>query len=93
MGLKKGMTNNPNGRPLGALNALAKRHRITVDELLRDNLEKVKGEMAGLRGLAFVRIYIDLLKYVIPPAQYEPEPEDDDDKVINNILNTIKDNC
>jgi ribosome-interacting GTPase 1 len=64
----KGKTNNPNGRPLGALNALAKRNFITVNELLEDNLDKVREEFAKLNGLPFVRLYVDLLKQVTPSA-------------------------
>ena len=73
----KGKTNNPNGRPLGALNALAKKNFITVNELLEDNLDKVREEFAKLNGLPFVRLYIDLLKQVTPSAPPVVAEEED----------------
>jgi hypothetical protein len=86
MGLKKGTTNNPNGRPLGALNNLAKTHRINIDKLLTDNFDRVCDELTRLRGLAFVRMYNDLLKYVVPPAQHEPEEQQPSDELENTII-------
>jgi hypothetical protein len=90
MGLPKGKTNNPHGRPLGALSSMAKEHKCTVDKLLRDNIEKVREEMDKLSGLQFVRLYIDLLKYMIPPAQPEPEEEEQDDSAFFDLEGKIE---
>jgi hypothetical protein len=83
----KGKTNNPNGRPLGALKALAKENYITVNELLNENLDKVREEFKKLSGLQFVRLYIDLLKQVVPAApSIETEEEDSGSELEDRIV-------
>jgi hypothetical protein len=73
----KGKTNNPHGRPLGALNALAREHLVTVNKLLSENIDKVGEELQKLNGSKLVQFYIDLLKFVVPPAPPHVIEEED----------------
>jgi hypothetical protein len=63
-----GKTNNPKGRPLGAINKLARENYTTLHKLLEDNYEKMEQELKKLKGLAFVRLYADLMKVITPSA-------------------------
>ena len=89
MGLKKGQTNNPKGRPFGALSAMAKEHRQNVAELLANNFDRVAQAMEQLTGIKLLRIYVDLLKYVVPPAQMEQD-DDEQSPLIDEIINETK---
>jgi hypothetical protein len=67
----KGKTNNPNGRPLGALNALARDNYVSVSELVGDNIETVKEELAKLKetnATQYLRLCVDLIKLITPSA-------------------------
>jgi hypothetical protein len=87
----KGKTNNPNGRPLGAINALARNNYITVNALLNENLDKVRDELAKLKGLPFVRLYIDLLKQVTPSAPpIVTEEEESGSDLEEKVLEALK---
>jgi hypothetical protein len=86
MGLKKGTTNNPNGRPLGAMNALAQKHKMTVDKMLTDNIDRVCEELKKLNGLNLVRIYSELLKFVVPYAKQDVEEQNSADDTMHERI-------
>lgn len=95
MGLKKGKTNNPNGRPKGALGKLTGDYRGAILDFLEDSFPDFTASMAALRvsgkHIEYVRAYIDLMKYGISPAQSkvdEEKPEDDDELIKNIIANS-----
>ena len=50
MGLRKGQTNNPNGRPAGALNKVTKDLRINITEFLENHFDEVIKEWYKLKG-------------------------------------------
>jgi hypothetical protein len=69
MGGVKGITNNKNGRPPGAVNKLARAHKERLSGLLVDKYKLFTQRLEELEARDFVKAYIDLLKYVVPPAQ------------------------
>lgn len=69
MGGIKGKTNNKNGRPPGAVNKLARAHKERLSDLLAEKYHIFTRRLEELEAKDFVKAYIDLLKYVVPPAQ------------------------
>jgi hypothetical protein len=69
MGLRKGQTNNPNGRPAGALNKVTKDLRINITEFLENHFDEVIKEWYKLKGKEKLMFYRDLLQYAVPKLQ------------------------
>lgn len=69
MGLKKGMTNNPHGRPRGRANKATALHRAFIQDLLNSQMGKIKVELQGLKGKDYINAIIALAEFVIPKAQ------------------------
>ena len=69
MGLRKGMTNNKQGKPKGAVNKLSKDLRQTITDFLQDHWPEVEKEFSKLKGRDKVNFYRDLLQYSIPKMQ------------------------
>jgi len=69
MGLTKGKTNNPAGRPPGSPNKVTKEVRDILKDFVNENFEKVKKDFATLPAKDRVKIFVDLLQYVIPKYQ------------------------
>jgi len=96
MGLKKGMTNNPKGRPQGSLNKVTKDLRLSITEFLQSNFDTVIKEWARLDGKDKLAFYKDLLKYAIPAMQstqfitdFDRMTDEELDKVINELKQTV----
>lgn len=66
MGLRKGMTNNPRGKPVGALNRLTRDMKTTIHEFLQDSWPEVVKEFHTLRGRDKLDFFKDLLQYDLP---------------------------
>ena len=66
MGLKKGQTNNRNGRPTGSQNKITKELRELIKEFLDRNFKGVQKEYDKLDSKEKLYFYKDLLKYAIP---------------------------
>ena len=93
MGLHKGHTNNPDGRPPGALNKMSRKLRQNLTEFLENNFDIVIKEWKKLRGKDKVSFYRDLLQYAIPKMQsvglyseFDNLSDEDLQKLANNIL-------
>jgi predicted SpoU family rRNA methylase len=69
MGLPKGITNNREGRPLGALNKITKNLRGDITSFLENNFEEVIKEWQKLEGKEKLTFYRDLLQYAVPKLQ------------------------
>lgn len=92
MGLPKGKTNNPAGRPTGSLNKLTKGLRKNITDFLQDNFEDVITEWQKLEGKEKLQFYKDLIQYAIPKMQtmefqseFERLSDEDLDKIINEL--------
>ena len=94
MGLKKGQTNNYNGRPTGSINKLCKPLRQSITEFLENNFAEVVSEWSKLEGKDKLNFYRDLLKFAVPTLQatefktdFEKMTDEQLDRVINELTN------
>jgi len=94
MGLKKGQTNNSNGRPTGSINKLCKPLRQSITEFLENNFDEVVSEWSKLEGKDKLNFYRDLLKFAVPTLQatefktdFEKMTDEQLDRVINELTN------
>ncbi|MDR0693700.1 MAG: hypothetical protein LBF81_00160 [Prevotellaceae bacterium] len=92
MGGIKGKTNNKNGRPPGAVNKLARAHKERLSGLLAEKYQIFTRRLEELEAKDFVKAYIDLLKYVVPPAQpaQEATPHDRNSALKERIMEASK---
>lgn len=97
MGLQKGKTNNPNGRPPGALNKITKDLRKNITEFLETNFDDVVNEWRNLEGKDKLQFYKDLIQYAIPKMQtmefqseFERLSDEDLDRIINELKGGVK---
>jgi hypothetical protein len=97
MGLPKGKTNNPAGRPIGALNKITKDLRKNITEFLENNFDEVINEWHSLEGKEKLQFYRDLIQYAIPKMQsmewqseFEKLSDEDLDRIINELKNSAK---
>jgi hypothetical protein len=93
MGLRKGMTNNKQGKPPGAVNKLSKDMRQTITDFLTDHWPEVEKEFCKLKGRDKVNFYRDLLQYSIPKMQavavaleFEKLTDDQLEILCNNLI-------
>ena len=69
MGLKKGTTNNPNGRPTGTPNKVTGDLRLKIQSILNDNIDRVQDDLNGLDPKDRLQVIEKLLSYVLPKLQ------------------------
>jgi hypothetical protein len=69
MGLKKGMINNPTGRPKGVQNRVTTEIKEVINQFINDNIGNLQNEFNNLESKDKLRFLIDLLPYVIPKLQ------------------------
>lgn len=69
MGLKKGQTNNPNGRPKGSKNKSTQQIRGMVTELFNEQFEQVQKDLEQLDAKSRLKFLTDLMPYVLPRLQ------------------------
>ncbi len=68
-GLKKGETNNPNGRPAGTPNKVTKELRERIQSFLEDNWQQIEKDFATLDPEKRVMLFEKLLQYTVPRLQ------------------------
>jgi len=66
MGLKKGRTNNPAGRPKGARNKAGADLRETITGFLEGNFTKIQADFRKLTPRDRARLYVGLLAFALP---------------------------
>ena len=69
MGLHKGQTNNPKGRPKGSKNRVSKDLKELIDAFLNEKFELVKDQFNKLPPKDQLKFFTDLLPYVVPKLQ------------------------
>ena len=65
-GLKKGQTNNPNGRPKGVANKVTTDLRTFYSKLIDDNREEIVKRLKRLDDASFFQALDRINKYVLP---------------------------
>lgn len=69
MGLKKGMTNNPAGKPPGTKNKINSELRGMINDFLESKFEMVVADFETLEPKDKLKFYTDLLSYGLPKLQ------------------------
>lgn len=69
MGLPKGKTNNPAGKPPGAKNKVNAELREMISGFLNESFEIVKADFLKLEPKDKLKFYTDLLQYGLPKLQ------------------------
>lgn len=82
--MKKGQTNNPNGRPRGSRNKVSSATKELLEKFVAENFDTIMKDLKKLDCKDRVNAFISLLKYLVPPAR-DKEAEEE----TNNALNTL----
>jgi len=69
MGLPKGKTNNPAGRPKGSLNRTTTEIKEMINQFISGNLEDLQNNYDLLDPKDKLQFFRDLLKFVIPAKE------------------------
>ena len=69
MGLKKGMTNNPNWRPMGSKNKSTTEIRDLMKEFVSTNWETIQADFDQLAPKDRLAFFEKVLQYTIPKMQ------------------------
>lgn len=65
MGLKKGKTNNPNGRPKGAVNKVTKEIKEKIANFINDKIVSIDEEWDKIDIKEKLKFIVELLPYVL----------------------------
>ncbi len=66
MGLHKGQTNNPNGRPAGKQNKLTIQTKDWITQLIDRNKKQIEKDLKGMDAETRVKALFSLLNYIVP---------------------------
>ncbi len=93
MGLHKGMTNNPAGKPPGAKNKINAELRVMINDFLNNEFDTIKEDFKKLDPKDKLKFYTDLLNYGLPKLQatsleldFEKMTESDLDLIIEGLI-------
>ncbi|HRG19195.1 MAG TPA: hypothetical protein PLP39_08900 [Flavobacterium lutivivi] len=92
MGLKQGMTNNKNGRPIGAGGKIATDLRSKINQIIENNIETIQKDIDSLESKDRLLIFEKLLKYALPTLQaqsIEIDLNSLSDSQLEQIINSI----
>ena len=84
MGLKKGITNNPNGRKKGVPNKITKDLKESIKLIIENEFESLPETLQQLEPEKRIDVLIKLLPYIVPKLQniqIEPTKEEEEKKV------------
>jgi len=73
MGLQKGFTNNPNGRPAGAKGKLSQSVKEMIVKEVNGDFDSYMKKMRSLDDRDYVRCMTELIKLVVPRPVNEEE--------------------
>ncbi len=96
MGLKKGMTNNPAGRPVGAVNKVTASLRNRINDFLNENWENLQKDFEKLEPKDRLMFMEKLLQYALPKIQSvelastQEQSETEDNKYIRDLIETYR---
>lgn len=86
--MEKGTTNNPNGRPRGAVNKATKKTKELIAKFVDENFDSIMKDLKVLEPKDRVAAFISLLKYVVPPAR-DQEAEEERADAVKSLINRL----
>jgi hypothetical protein len=94
--MKKGTTNNPNGRPKGVANKTTTDLRKWVNEFIGSNTSQIEEDWMALEPKERILLFEKLLKYSLPTLQatslttdFEKMTDEQIDKIIHNLKTSL----
>lgn len=66
---KKGISNNPNGRPAGVPNKLTKELRRSLKAAISGHIEQIGQDLDELPAKERLELLVKLLAYILPKVQ------------------------
>ena len=69
MGLHKGQTNNPNGRPAGTPNKVTSATKDWILAIIEENKERIRADLENMDSETRVKAVFSLLNFVTPKQQ------------------------
>jgi len=90
--MKKGKTNNPNGRPKGSPNRTTAEMKELINRFLSDNLENLQKEFDRLEPKDKLYFIEKIMKYVLPQQSSTVEEIDVsklEEAELDNLINRI----
>lgn len=93
MGLPKGRTNNPNGRPEGSENKITADLRRGISNFLSENWERMQKDFDSLEPKERLAFYEKLLQYGLPRLQSTHLTNDLDgltDEQLDYVIDDLK---
>jgi hypothetical protein len=88
MGFEKGVSGNPNGRPVGSINAVNKNLREMITNFLHHRFNDVEQNFEMLDPKEKLKVYCDLLPYALSKLQGASGFNDSDSD--NSFLHFLK---
>lgn len=96
MGLKKGQTNNPQGRPKGKGNKVTTETRQWINKLINDNRETLEADLLKLEPHQRWNVIEKLMQYTTPKMQsveakldFSKLSDEDIDLIISEITKDV----
>jgi len=86
MGLQKGQTNNPSGRPPGSLNKVSKEIKEKIGSFINDKLDSIDKEWENIHTREKLKFIIELLPYVLQKNSDSHPPDNN----LNDFFRTIQ---
>jgi hypothetical protein len=91
MGLRKGQTNNPKGRPAGKPNRTTTEIKSILTGFIGNNIENLQRDLDSLEPKDRLSILERLMKYIIPAQREEiTDLERLSDEQLDKIIETLK---
>lgn len=74
-GLKKGQTNNPNGRPVGSTNKVSRPVKERIGKFVEENFDEYVNDMRQLEPRDRVKAMTELFKLLVPRPLSDEEKD------------------
>ena len=90
--MRKGQTNNPNGRPKGSKNRNTEKIREAYQKLIEGRLDSLNEDLDLMELRERVKAIIDLSKYVLPTMQSVAVSAEEDANEFELYLKSLRRN-